>query len=365
MSLETVEPVVREDVAVGLTSEQMNERLAAHSQATTPAAETTTATVETVNPQPAAEGTPAAEVTVESTPDVLSLLKGQGLEFESLDDIKAAFEAKRNPVKSDFDEAPEDVKEYLNWRKAGGNPEDFYKEKGTDYSKMNDIEVLKLSLKKQNPNYSDTLINDIVTEKYQLDNEYEEGDDIPRNIRIAREMAAADAVAAREELNKTRIDFSKPFIPKEVAEMQKIKEQNEKQLNEFKSKVASISLESLNEKVELTDEKGEKFSVDFKYSVPTDLQTALKDYIVNPSKLAEKFSNGSELDMAKLGEALAWSDPRIRQAFANDAAKIAVENFMKGIKNTQPHNPQPTAFAVKGEDVDANRQAFAKSRGIK
>ena len=69
--------------------------------------------------------------------------------------------------------------------------------------------------------------------------------------------------------------------------------------------------------------------------------------------------------MTKLGEALAWSDPRIRQAFANDAAKIAVENFMKGIKNTQPHNPQPTAFAVKGENVDANRQAFAKSRGIK
>lgn len=362
MSLETVEPVVREDVAVGLTSEQMNERLAAQSQATTPAAETTTATVETT---PAAEVITEAEVTVENTPDVLSLLKGQGLEFESLDDIKAAFEAKRNPAKNEFDEAPEDVKEYLNWRKAGGNPEDFYKEKGTDYSKMNDIEVLKLNLKKQNPNYSDTLINDIVTEKYQLDHEVEEGEELPRNIRIAREMAAADAVAAREELNKTRIDFSKPFIPKEVAEMQKIKEQNEKQLNEFKSKVASISLESLNEKVELTDEKGEKFSVDFKYSVPTDLQTALKDYIVNPSKLAEKFSNGSELDMAKLGEALAWSDPRIRQAFANDAAKIAVENFMKGIKNTQPHNPQPTAFAVKGEDVDANRQAFAKSRQLK
>jgi hypothetical protein len=38
---------------------------------------------------------------------------------------------------------------------------------------------------------------------------------------------------------------------------------------------------------------------------------------------------------------------------------------MKGIKNTQPHNPQPTAYAVKGEDVDANRQAYAKSRGIK
>lgn len=360
MSLETVEtPVVREDVAVGLTSEQMNERLAAQAQATTPAAETT-ATVETT---PAAEVTPTADVV--DTPDVISLLKNQGLEFESLDDIKAAFEAKRNPAKNEFDEAPEDVKEYLNWRKAGGNPEDFYKEKGTDYSKMNDIEVLKLSLKKQNPNYSDTLINDIVTEKYQLDNDYEEGDDIPRNIRIAREMAAADAVAAREELNKSRIDFSKPFVPKEVAEMQKQREQNEKQLNEFKSKVASISLESLNEKVELTDEKGEKFSVDFKYSVPTDLQTALKDYIVNPSKLAEKFSNGSELDMAKLGEALAWSDPRIRQAFANDAAKIAVENFMKNIKNTQLHNPQPTAFAVKGEDVDANRKAFATSRGIK
>jgi hypothetical protein len=359
MSLETVEPVVREDVAVGLTSEQMNERLAAQSQATTPAAET--AAVET----PTVETQPTTEATVDTAPDVISLLKNQGLEFESLDDIKAAFEAKRNPVKNEFDEAPDDVKEYLNWRKAGGNPEDFYKEKGTDYSKMNDIEVLKLSLKKQNPNYSDTLINDIVTEKYQLDQEFEEGDDIPRNIRIAREMAAADAVAAREELNKTRIDFSKPFIPKEVAEMQKIKEQNEKQLNEFKSKVASISLENLNEKVELTDEKGEKFSVDFKYSVPTDLQTALKDYIVNPSKLAEKFSNGSELDMAKLGEALAWSDPRIRQAFANDAAKIAVENFMKSIKNTQPHNPQPTAYAVKGEDVDANRQAYAKSRGIK
>jgi hypothetical protein len=358
MSLETVEPVVREDVAVGLTFEQMNERLAAQSQATTPAAET--AAVET----PTVETQPTTEAAVD-TPDVISLLKNQGLEFESLDDIKAAFEAKRNPVKNEFDEAPEDVKEYLNWRKAGGNPEDFYKEKGTDYSKMNDIEVLKLNLKKQNPNYSDTLINDIVTEKYQLDQEFEEGDDIPRNIRIAREMAAADAVAAREELNKTRIDFSKPFIPKEVAEMQKIKEQNEKQLNEFKSKVASISLENLNEKVELTDEKGEKFSVDFKYSVPTDLQTALKDYIVNPSKLAEKFSNGSELDMAKLGEALAWSDPRIRQAFANDAAKIAVENFMKSIKNTQPHNPQPTAYAVKGEDVDANRQAYAKSRGIK
>lgn len=363
MSLETVEtPVVREDVAVGLTAEQMNERLAAKPQATT-AAEAAPVVVEntaTENQPPAAEH----EAVVEA-PDVISLLKSQGLEFESLDDIKAAFEARKNPVKSEFDEAPEDVKEYLNWRKAGGNPEDFYKEKGTDYSKMNDIEVLKLSLKKQNPNYSETLINDIVTEKYQLDHQVEEGEDLPRNIRIAREMAAADAVAAREELNKSRIDFSKPFVPKELVDLQNQREQNEKQLNEFKSKVASISLESLNEKVELTDEKGEKFSVDFKYSVPTDLQTALKDYIVNPSKLAEKFSNGGELDMSKLGEALAWSDPRIRQAFANDAAKIAVENFMKSIKNAQPNNPQPTAFAVKGEDVDANRQAFAKARGIK
>lgn len=359
-TLENPQPVEREGAVIGMTIDQLIERKSAEQTITTPV-ETpveqpvqTASTVETPVEQPQPT---QAEI------DYIALFKEKtGIDFESVDQIKEALQPKKN----DLDEAPQDVKEYINWRKAGGDPTKFFQEKATDYSKLADVDVVRLAIKQKNPNYSDQLVEDIIAEQYATDYVAEEGDDVPRNVRIAQQKLAADAVQYREELNKSRIDFSQHFVNKEILELKEKQEKEQQFIKEFAEKASSVPLDKIEAVAELTDENGEKYSIDFAYNVPSELQKAVKEYIVNPSKLAEKHSKDGVLDMQSLGKDLVWLDPKVRQAYANDVAKVAIERFMKSLRNSTL-NPvaSPRVNIPQGEDVAGNREAFLRSRGIK
>lgn len=151
------------------------------------------------------------------------ILEKTGGKFASIDEVVAAQAAVAPEIKFENDSSKQ-VYELL----VAGKIDDVYdvlKKQKTDYASLKDIDVIKLDLKKDNSYLTDTELDELIVDKYGLDEEITEDDKTDltasqlreKEARIAKNQRSVkrDASSVRVKMESSKTDIKMPELPKQ------------------------------------------------------------------------------------------------------------------------------------------------------
>lgn len=325
------------------------------------AAQTIAATA--TNTAPAAE--PAKPISTDNTPTNVTKISFAGLDEEQTQTTTAQETAaqQQQPVKPKIEDILKDFQKedlykalgldehdikFSEFRKKGGNPYDYIKQKAIDYTKVPDEVLLKDKLREKYPTLEAQDIDDLFNDTYGQDENAEERTNRLRSIRTK-----ADAYDIRQEKIKQQQanDFPTIQVQAPAADEQGKEKNNNLQLfvdyvrndDPVKAFMAEKKL-----KIDLGNGKFHTFEVEN----PKHLVDAIVD-----SKIIGKYGNnaqGKPDTQLMLEQALFRINPQLyRNALVEHGRSLALldELLKDGQNATQAVGKAPTVTSTAGKKI--------------
>jgi hypothetical protein len=279
---------------------------------------------------------------------ILSYLKERhSLELGSIDDLK----------KTEKQELSEDVEKFLEYKKETGRGFEDFINLQKDWTKVDDVSVLKEYYKETKPHLDDEDINHILSEDFSYDESMDEASDIrKKKIAYKEELyKARNHFEGLKEKYKAPLESSATSIPENYKEAfnfySEYKEQSEQE-KQLQQRNASIFKEK-TEQLFNQEFKGFEFNIGDKKQVfkPGDL-SAFKNEQLDISNFFNKHLNqdGTVKDAAKYHRALfaANNVDSLAKHFYEQGLADATEGLVKETKNIDMSVRDNKTVDVKG-----------------
>jgi hypothetical protein len=293
----------------------------------TPAAEPAAAEPNVEQPATPAQSAPAETNFVDfDLPDDDTPAQAEGAAPQQPQDWKTILKGvdKKELYKElDLPELDEFDKEFINFRKNGGDPLKYLEAKAIDYTKISDDDLVKTELKRQFPDATSAQLERLFNKKY---NQSETAEDDEKDDGLL--MMKSDARRLRQQLIEDQKKFSIPAYAqpeqaeamRQIAEQQAAQQQQAAALNEYVSKHEAT--QKLLADKQVTMDLGDGVSFNYKLKNPEKIVSM----VLNPEQSRKlTVTPDGKLDLQKLYiTSLFLSNP---QKFAKDLV-----NFGKTLK---------------------------------
>lgn len=263
--------------------------------------------------------------------------------------------AKAEPAKYDFKD--DFIKNVVDYYEKTGDITPYLQAKLTDFNGMSDEELMRRELREQYPDVSDKAFDKLykqqVVDKYKLDSETWEEDD----VELGKELLKSEASKIRAKLLEWQAGFKAPDPTPDNSQ-----EEIQSKLQEFQKKVTEneVTKSILNDKrIAIKTADG-----DFNFEIPNPNE--LLDMTIDNSKFFGQFTpNGTDVDYAKWYKTAAYSkDPEtFERSLINFGKTLGREEITKEIKNpsTEKIGDIPTEHS--GDFASGLLSAFA-NKGV-
>lgn len=279
-----------------------------------------------------------------------------------IDDKKDSTDEKKDEPKVDpeppkYDFKDDFIKGVVDYYEKTGDLSAYLQAKLTDFQGMTDEELMRRELREQYPDVSDKAFDKLyrqqVVDKYKLDNEQWEEDD----VELGRELLKSEASKIRTKL----VEWQKGFIAPEPKPDTRAEEMKQA-LQEFEKGVRNNDITKSiidNKRIAIKTTDG-----DFNYEIADS--NALVDMTIDNTKFFGQFTNPEgQIDYNKwyLTSAFSQNPEGFIKSIGNYFKGLGREEITKEIKNPSTASVGDVPTEGSGDFTTGLLQAFA-TRGI-
>ena len=281
--------------------------------------------------------------------------------FNSIDEMMETLNAPKEEPKLEY--GNELIAKLDELAKQGVNVDlDFVMGQMVDYSSYDvenssqALDLVKQQLKLDEPDITDRELQFEISEKYKLDEDVYDEDDIERSkMRLMR-----DAKKARKALEKSQKDIALPKGGVDP-EKQRQAEEAQRQANE---KLVSTLKDGLNKYDKESMKIGEE---SFDYQLTPETKKSLESTILNTDKYFTQYiEKDGSIAVDRLNSDMMWANPTTREAmlssFLQQATAKGSKDVVTDIKNTSISGKSPKASGSDNSQAAQIARHFEQKR---
>lgn len=278
------------------------------------------------------------------------LKERSGGKYEKWEDLEASINA---PVyKTEFAQKLDAFLE------NGGDPKEFVHWNTMDIDAMDSLDIARMALKLENPEYSDEMITDELTDLYGVE-EYDDEELEQKARKKAEIKLQKDTLKYKEAIKQYKEQFNASAKPiqqtttQEVVDPEKIKQYQELIDKTLANKTATLPFSKEGDK---------KFS----YELDDDVVSQVKDMLVDPKNFFKMYSNQDGIEqfkqdiglllMMKKGLALKLADTIKAEVLENEAkTKTNAKYNTPTVANHKEKSVNPLDMYVSQSSYNKNK----------